>query len=154
MSKDVKYHFFWSGPFSNWQPSVFKINTVEYTCAEQAMMAFKAFLFKDYDTAKKIMATHSPAEQKELGKKVKNFDIPIWTEKSYDAVKEILHAKFSQNEDLKRYLLTYKDYEIVEASPSDRIWGIGYWEKNALENIDNWGENRLGKILTELAQEL
>ena len=40
--------------------------------------------------------------------------------------------------------------EFVEASPYDRIWGIGYSEKDALENIPYWGENLLGKIITDL----
>jgi len=51
-------------------------------------------------------------------------------------------------------LKNHNDKIIVEASPNDRIWGIGYSEKYAIENIDNWGENLLGKIITELASEL
>jgi predicted NAD-dependent protein-ADP-ribosyltransferase YbiA (DUF1768 family) len=51
------------------------------------------------------------------------------------------------------YLLNYKDFEIVEASPEDRIWGIGFYAENAISNFDKWGENLLGKILTELCIE-
>lgn len=36
----------------------------------------------------------------------------------------------------------------VEASPFDRVWGIGYDQDHALQNQSNWGENLLGKTLT------
>lgn len=64
--------------------------------------------------------------------------------------------KFHQNENLKKQLLDTKyDGKIfVEASPYDKIWGIGYKESEAEKNVDNWGENLLGKILTELRNQL
>jgi ribA/ribD-fused uncharacterized protein len=71
----------------------------------------------------------------------------------YELVKKGLREKFSQNIELKKILLSHKQFVIVEASPFDRIWGIGYGNKDAINNINNWGENLLGKILTELANE-
>ena len=64
------------------------------------------------------------------------------------------YAKYTQNEDLKTKLLATGATKLVEASPYDRIWGIGYDSYSAIENIDDWGQNLLGKILTELAQEI
>jgi hypothetical protein len=85
---------------------------------------------------------------------VKNFNKEYWDSVSYDLVKKGLREKFTQNEDLKNYIKKHKGYQIVEASPYDRIWGIGYDSDHAMANIDNWGENRLGKILTDLSNEI
>ncbi len=149
-----KYKFFWNGPFSNWYPSDFTYNGIFFTCAEQAMMCEKAITFNDLEIAKDILRSRLPNEQKALGGKVKNFDPAIWDEIKYEKVKEILRAKFTQNRHLLDLLIRNKGLEFVEASPYDRIWGIGYDEQSALGNIDDWGENLLGKILTELSNEL
>jgi ribA/ribD-fused uncharacterized protein len=68
-------------------------------------------------------------------------------------VKKGLREKFSQNKDLKNFLLSYREFIIVEASPYDRIWGIGYDDRSAINNIKDWGENLLGRILNELVNE-
>ena len=38
----------------------------------------------------------------------------------------------------------------VEASPIDKIWGVGYDENNAEYNEFQWGRNYLGKIITNI----
>jgi len=149
-----KYKFFWNGPFSNWYPSVFTYNGIFFDCAEQAMMYEKAMTFNDLEIAKLILKEPIPKYQKALGRKVKNFDPEIWDQIKYEKVKEILHSKFTQNLHLLDLLVRNKGLEFVEASPFDRIWGIGFSEQNALDHIDEWGENLLGKILTELSNEL
>jgi hypothetical protein len=150
----VKYTFFWGGIFSNWYPSNFEVDAINYNCGEQYMMYQKATTFGDDESAKLILSEKSPRNQKALGRKVKNFDVSIWDSVKYDLVKTGLREKFKQNQDMKEYLLKYCGYQIVEASHEDRIWGIGYAEDDAIVNIDNWGENLLGKILTELSEEL
>ena len=152
----INYMFFWGGMFSNWYISddQFTVDGITYNCGEQYMMYQKAMTFNDKETAKKILDEIVPSEQKKLGRLVKNYNDSTWNRVRYNIVKRGLFAKFSQNENLKEYLLKYKGYQIVEASPYDRIWGIGYYEQDAINNINNWGENLLGKILTELAQEI
>lgn len=150
----VKYTFFWGGIFSNWCPSDFEVDGIKYNCGEQYMMYQKAITFGDEESAKLILAEKSPRNQKALGRKVKNFDVSIWDSVNYDLVKTGLREKFKQNQDMKEYLLGYHGYQIVEASPEDNIWGIGYAEDDAIANIDNWGRNLLGKILTDLSEEL
>lgn len=151
---ETKYKFFWGGIFSNWYPSNFKIGVITYNCGEQFMMYQKASLFNDHETAAEILLEENPKYQKKLGRKVKNFNGDVWIDKCYDLVKFGLAEKFKQNPELLKYLLKYKGYQLVEASPFDRIWGIGYDEEDALENIDDWGTNLLGKMLTELSNEL
>ena len=152
----INYMFFWGGMFSNWYISdeQFTVDGITYNCGEQYMMYQKAMTFNDKETAKKILDEIVPSEQKKLGRLVKNYNDATWNRVRYNVVKRGLFAKFSQNENLKEYLHKYKGYQIVEASPYDRIWGIGYYEQDAINNINNWGENLLGKILTELAQEI
>jgi len=150
----MEYFFFWNGTFSNWIESFFTIDGIKYSCGEQYMMYQKAITFNDFDTAKKILATKHPRDQKELGRSVQNFNPIVWNEVRYDLVKKGLKEKFNQNPDMKAELLSHKGKTFVEASPYDRIWGIGYAEENALENIFDWGDNLLGKIITELSNEL
>lgn len=154
--EQVKYKFFWNSDsyFSNWYKCKFIINGITFNCAEQYMMYQKAILFEDKHIARRILNEISPAEQKRLGREIKRFDYFIWNKVKKDIVKKGLYQKFVQNPKLKDYLLKHKGYIMVEASPYDRIWGIGYQENNALDNINNWGENLLGKILTELSQEI
>lgn len=148
------YKFFWNGVFSNWHKHDFWYKGICFNCAEQAMMYHKAMLFNDQITATLILNAEHPKYQKALGRKVKNFNSEKWDKVKYDLVKDILKSKFTDNLPLLNQLLAYKGYLFVEASPFDRIWGIGYEEKDAIQNIDNWGENLLGKILTELSNEL
>lgn len=151
-----KYKFFWgsTSPFSNWYVHPFVHEQQVFNCSEQAMMYYKAKLFNDIQACENILAESNPRLQKKLGRGIVNFDDTIWKEKRYDIVKDILRSKFLGSSELLSYLQEYKDFIIIEASPYDRIWGIGYDRQNALANIDKWGENLLGKILTELANEL
>ena len=150
----VDYYFFWGGIFSNWYVSDFEVDGVVYNCGEQYMMHMKALTFKDYDTADEIMEECVPSEQKKLGRKVKNYNDAYWNKVRYDLVKKGLREKFTQNLNSKKHLLKFKHCQFVEASPFDTIWGIGYNSQDAIANINNWGQNLLGKILTELAQEI
>lgn len=143
------YVFFWNGPFSNWYPSKFTMNSIEFNCAEQAMMYMKAQLFDDAESTIKILNTRVPSEQKQLGKKVKNFSDAIWLEHREDLAHTFLYAKFSQNPELGKILTDTGDKTIVEASPYDKIWGIGMGigDPNIL-NESKWdGLNLLGKTL-------
>lgn len=60
------------------------------------------------------------------------------------------YHKFKASDDavaLKEMLLKTGERELVEASPLDRIWGIGYKEGNAAQNRAKWGQNLLGIAL-------
>ncbi len=150
----IEYHFFWNGPFSNWYFSEFVIDNIKFIGGEQYMMYQKAIVFNDTDTAEKIMEEIFPNKQKSLGRLVKNYDDKVWAEKRYELVKKGLREKFNQNQSLKNKLKSYQGCIFVEASPYDRIWGIGFYDDVALQHIDEWGQNLLGKILTELSNEL
>lgn len=165
--KKKKFIFFWGHQpskdgtitktsFSQWWRSSFSINIDTYCCMEQYMMAEKARLFKDVETLEKIMRSNNPKEIKVLGRQVRNFDENIWKKNRYSIILNGNYAKFMQNEDLRLFLISTKDSILVEASPYDKIWGIGMSANN--ENIENpllWrGLNLLGFALMEVRDEL
>ena len=100
--KTDKFIFFWGGIYSQWCPSPFTIDGVEYNCTEQYMMAKKALLFEDEEAHRKIMSTRLPYEQKAYGRKVKGFDKDKWEAICKDVVYEANLAKFTQNPEMKR----------------------------------------------------
>lgn len=136
--------------FSNWYP----VNYMNFTSSEKHFMYLKAIHFNDKETAEKILECDDPEEIKKLGRQIKNFSQEEW-----DKVKEYimylaLYYKFTLNANLKKLLLSTGNKIIVEAADYDRIWGIGYAEENALNNINDWGQNLLGKALMKLRKEL
>lgn len=138
--------------YSQWYPSKFTdVKGIEYHCAEQYMMAQKAKLFGDKEIQQKIMDSEDPNEIKALGRKVKNFDEKLWLKSRYEIVKNATIYKFTQNAGLKKMLLESGDKEIIEASPYDRIWGIGFNENDAVKvDRSKWGLNLLGKAIMEV----
>ncbi|MEM7720284.1 MAG: NADAR family protein [Pseudomonadota bacterium] len=155
-STDGKYHFYWSGPFSQWQRSEFEMDGRRFLTAEQAMMYFKAILFADGDTAELIMEAVDPGQQKALGRRVKNFSDSIWNENKFEIVYRINVQKFSHNKGLRRKLFQTGERKLVEASPVDTIWGIGLEASVAdMTPETDWpGQNLLGEILTRVRDEL
>lgn len=155
--KTTKNHvFFWGGIYSQWHKAPMTIDGVEYNCCEQYMMHQKALLFGDEDTAEEIMEARDPKEQKALGRKVKGFDSNRWDEACISIVYKGNLAKFSQNPSLKKELLETGDRILVEASPVDKIWGIGLADDAAgIDDPSNWkGKNLLGWSITLVKKHL
>lgn len=159
----LKYIFFWGhrpsadgsitkSCFSQWFACRFTVDGVEYSTAEQYMMSQKALLFGDTEIYNKIMKASHPNEFKKLGRQISGFDENIWNQHKTDIVISGNTAKFSQNQDLKEFLLNTNQRILVEASPYDKIWGIGMKSNSSdCENPDLWqGMNLLGFCLMEV----
>jgi len=148
--------FFWGGPFSQWTPSPFVVDDVAFNCAEQWMMWKKACLFGDARSARAILATNNPKAQKAIGRGVAGFDEAIWNTACDDIVFDGNYAKFSQSQTLRKLLLDSGDRLIVEASPFDRIWGIGLDAPTARRTPQGqWpGQNKLGKAIMRVRDAL
>jgi ribA/ribD-fused uncharacterized protein len=153
---EEKFTLFWNGPFSQWHRCVFIIDGVQYNCAEQYMMAMKAYLFGDQLVYDKIMKSGNPRDQKQFGRKVSNFIAHIWDEIARDVVFRGNLGKFSQNEDLKNQLFDTKGTTLVEASPYDSIWGIGLSaDSPKAQKRELWqGSNWLGEVLNAVRDQL
>lgn len=151
---NIKYLMFWGSEFSNWYKTPTIINNISYNCIEQYMMHSKALLFGDISTAELIMKTSNQRDQKALGRTVKNYDDAIWSEKRFEIVKAGVKQKFLSNKTLFDLFIKHKDCYFVEASPLDKIWGIGYDTDNAIANIDYWGLNLLGQIYNDLRHDI
>lgn len=152
MRQNKEMILFYDGPFSQWHYSPFTINNREFNRAEQFMMYSKAIHFHDYETALNILCEDRPDRQKALGRIVKNFIKEEWESVGYKYVVDGNIAKFSQNRNLRDILLETSGLEIVEASPTDCIWGIGIDErsKDAFDRSKWRGQNLLGKALMEV----
>ena len=152
------YTFFFSeeSPFSQWHPCRFVVDGHAFGCAEQYMMHGKARLFGDAEIAAKILEADHPRTHKALGRKVRGFDDAIWKCEREAIVRAGNRAKFTQNTELRAQLLATRGTTLVEASPTDRVWGIGLAASDArARDATAWrGQNLLGKILTALRDEL
>lgn len=93
----------------------------------------------------------SAKECKSLGRKVQGFEDAVWTRERVRIVCEGTLHKFRQHAGIRGELLATGGREVVEASPQDRIWGIGFGRAGA-ERVDReaWGLNLLGRALMEV----
>ncbi|WP_441246194.1 NADAR family protein [Kitasatospora sp. McL0602] len=157
-----KYLLFWghrpendgrigTGSLSQWWPSAFTVDGVRYATAEHWMMAGKARLFGDEEILPRILEARTPAEAKKFGRLVKGFDDAQWVAARFELVVQGNVAKFGQDDALRTYLLNTAQRVLVEASPMDRLWGIGLAADNErATNPDQWrGLNLLGFALME-----
>ncbi len=156
----VKYLFFWghkaepggrigAGCLSQWWSAPFTVDGVTFATAEHYMMWRKAMLFDDPVVAERIVAATHPSKAKALGRTVRDFDEQIWRGARFDIVVAGSTAKFGQHGDLREYLLGTGNRVLVEASPRDRIWGIGMAASNEHAAVPvRWrGLNLLGFAL-------
>ena len=140
------------GYLSNWYSSEFDFDGHHFYNSEQAFMYLKAKLFNDTEIIEKILNNKSPMICKNLGRLIKPFDSNVFDEHKYQFMVDVLVAKFSQNKELLNQLQNTFDAVLVEASPKDKIWGIGIDVNHPdFLNPDKWpGQNLLGQALMEV----
>ena len=138
--------------FSQWYASSFAVDGKLYPTAEHWMMAAKARLFGDDESLIAILDADSPREAKAIGREVRDFDEATWTDNARKLVTEGNIAKFEQNDQIRKFLIGTGDAVLVEASPYDRIWGIGLKVDDARAKYpDTWrGQNLLGFALMDV----
>ena len=137
---------------SQWYPAPFTVGGVRYATAEHYMMAGKARLFGDAEAERRVLADDDPGKAKSAGRRVGDFDEATWAAHRYDLVVVANDAKFGQNPPLRRFLDGTGDHVLVEASPHDRIWGIGLSaDQPEARTPTEWrGENLLGFALMDV----
>lgn len=161
-----EYLMFWGhrdrgGPLgptclSQWYRAPFTADGCRYATAEHYMMAGKARLFGDQEMLEQILDTDDPGRAKALGRKVRGFDHATWELHRSEIVTRGNVAKFSSTPRLRSYLLGTGDKVLVEASPYDRIWGIGLAaaDESARDPLEWQGLNLLGFALMEARDRL
>jgi len=156
MRKTDKYVFFWNDPFSNFEFVNIEHKGHKFPTTEHAYMWEKAIFFGDTKIAEEILTTDKPGLAKNLGRQVKGFDQEKWEEVAYDIMLEINRHKWRDTEKYSSMLLETGDRKLVEASPYDRVWGIGMGENDeGVEDESNWtGHNLLGKVIMQIREEL
>jgi ribA/ribD-fused uncharacterized protein len=139
------------GIFSQFQKCTFtdpKHPDINFNTAEQYMMYNKAQTFNNPDIASQILVAKTSGDQKDLGRKVRDFKDAVWDPVKLGIVERGNYLKFSQNEEYKKVLLETGDRLLVEAAGNDKIWGIGYNAASAKRvSRDRWGQNLLGIAL-------
>lgn len=141
---------------SQWWLAEFTVDDVKYPSAEHYMMAEKARLFGDSAALGPILEAPTPMAAKRLGRSVRGFDEQRWAAVRFEIVIAANHAKFSQNLALCTFLLETGSQVLVEASPYDRVWGIGLAQADPRVNDPAlWqGLNLLGFALMETRRQL
>jgi len=160
----VRMVFFWKptrwhgGPecLGQWHMSSFFVEDERYCCAEQYLMAEKARVFGDERVRRQVLASADPTQMKQFGRQVAGFDQAVWDAVKYSIVLNGNYAKFTQNAELRDYLVSTMGTFLVEASPQDRIWGIGLAESDLrARDPRRWrGQNLLGCALMEVRDEI
>ncbi|WP_208113011.1 NADAR family protein [Actinorugispora endophytica] len=144
------------GCLSQWWPAAFTVDGVAYRTAEHWMMAEKARLFGDDAALARVLAADHPRTAKELGRGVRGFDEAVWRERRFDIVVRGSVHKFAGHPGLRDYLLGTRRRVLVEASPLDRVWGIGLTATDERAgDPSRWrGPNLLGFALMRARDEL
>ena len=165
--------YFLGGYFSQWAHTPFsgtlptyratssgghlsRYGSFRFNCCEQYMMAAKAAVFNDPETLLKIMDATHPAEQKKLGRLVKNFDVDIWNSVARDVVFLGNFYKFTQHVEARQFLDDAEQRVIVEGADYDPIWGVLLsWDDPAIKDEANWnGTNWLGQCIMRVRDDL
>ncbi len=141
---------------SNWWPAQFELEGERWSTTEQYMMFAKARLFGDEARMAAIRGATDPKDVKSLGRAVRPYGDLSWAAHRYGAVVRANHAKFEQHPDLRAFLHGTGDAVLVEASPMDKVWGIGLAEGHAdAKDPSRWqGANLLGFALMDVRDAL
>jgi len=110
----------------------------------------------DAEAAAQILAAPHPGAAKALGCQVRGFDEQRWAEHRFEGVVAGNMAKFGQHPQLRDFLAGTGSRVLVEASPQDRVWGVGLVadDERAVSPARWPGLNLLGFALMEVRQQL
>ena len=163
-NSDTLFFFGFRMPFSNFHECCFYVDlpgrkqiqkSTKIHSVEQLYMYRKSYYFQDHVTCRRILHAPDAVTTKHLSKFIKGFVPSEWEKASTDVMVECLMRKFTDSDkaaSLTQTLLNSPDI-LVEASPDDDRWGIGFSKEQGPYILkENWGdgENLLGKLLMAL----
>ena len=138
---------------SNFYPCNIRFNGRRYESAEHAYQAEKAIAARAFDKLNRILSAPTAARAKEIGREIP--ETPLWNRIKIDRMRDILNAKYRQNDYLGKYLCSIRGKEFIEANPVDSFWGAGVSLFSTEIRSGKWsGRNELGKLLAEIRDDL
>lgn len=124
-------------PLSNMYPCKIKLNDLTFLSSESLYQALKC------PSRLNEFTSLNGYQAKRLGKTVQL--LPNWEEIKLQVMEEILYMKFTQNQELKEYLLSTGSKLIIERNEwRDSYWGV----------YKGYGHNHLGRLLMKIREEL
>jgi ribA/ribD-fused uncharacterized protein len=134
------------GAFSNLFRRPVMFEDTAFATAEHAYQAGKA---RRPEVRAWLMAAPSPALLAMAAHGLYQWDItPSWSRIKFGRMRAVLHAKFTQHDDLREILLSTGSARLVESAAVDnavnRLWG----------EVNGVGKNMLGVLLMELRAQL
>src|SRR5579884_1741523 len=130
------------GCFSNFAPYPVQLDGKVWPTSEHYFQAQK---FADAEHREQIRKSKSPMIAARMGRDRKKPLRRDWESVRVAVMRKVVHAKFSQHDDIRQVLLSTGDAKIVEHTEKDSYWG---------EGGDGSGKNMLGRILMEVREEL
>jgi hypothetical protein len=144
------------GGFIPIEEDIFADVTFRFNCVTQWMLSAKAVVMNDEISMRLIMNERSPENQETLSREIKNYNAVLWDKHKYKAIYHGNHWKFSQNPELKEFLLSFPRQTFFgHAIKHDAELGIGLdiSDKLALTRKNWTGENLLGRVIQEIHRE-
>jgi ribA/ribD-fused uncharacterized protein len=135
-------------PMSNFHPSPFTCEGRSFRWVEEYFFHKKAELGDDQNSIRKLAEATSPSQCKGIGRNIK-CNQERWHQEDVAIMRKALYEKFTQNPELKRFLMNTGTLHLAEASPTDKFWGTGIGlGKEGVTNQNSWpGKNKLGELL-------
>lgn len=130
------------GCFSNFSRHPVKLKGKEWKTSEHYFQAQK-FAGTPYE--EKVRKTSNAAESARMGR---DRSLPLrkdWESVKDNIMRDVIYAKFTQHEHLKKTLLSTGDAKLVEHTVNDNYWGDGG---------NGSGKNMLGIILMEVREKI
>jgi N-glycosidase YbiA len=127
---------------SNFAPYGVEIEGQWYPTVEHFYQASK---FLDPTLSEQIRAARTPKDAKRRSRSQTEAVRPDWENVKEEIMLTALRAKFQRHDDIRARLLATGTEELVENSRRDFYWGCG---------ADGSGQNRLGRLLMQVRQEL
>ena len=143
-------------PLSNFYPSSFIHEGVQYISSEQLIQANKAKLFGDTETYNEILCCTTSLECKNLSKQIRNVDEKKWEEEALNACLPGIRAKFYQNTNVMDMLVNKTGIKRIVECASDRLWGTGVplGDPDCLDPTKWISQGILGQILEYIRDEV
>ena len=138
-------------PLSNFYPSRFFHNGIEYHSSEQFIQHAKAKFFGDSYCQSTVLNTETALSAKRAGREITNYDHKRWCKHAKEICKPGIDAKFCQNPKAMQALLETGNKTLVECT-KDNVWGNGYplGHPNCLRSQTWKSKGILGEILEEI----